>query len=166
MAAGGMTPPPREALLSTIGSLITKRYMERVPPCELPPPPLPPPPRKRSAKAKEVKPGSEEEAEMLRQQADAQRRQAYAAGGRRAAVVGSGGVGDPLAVGSLCRCRCVEGEGICGPRCMFGSVDTPVACPPCHPPIAQSASNCHGTVSPATAVAGGLATALVPASSS
>lgn len=73
---GGEAAPAPGVLLNQFRSLVMQRYIERVPPCTLPPPPQHVHPNARKKKAP-PKPGSEEEADMHREQADAALRHDY-----------------------------------------------------------------------------------------
>lgn len=69
-------PPDPEILANKFRSLVLERYIERAPPCSLPPPAQQVHPNARKKKAA-PKPGSEEEADLQREQSEAQQRQAY-----------------------------------------------------------------------------------------
>ncbi|KAL4446224.1 hypothetical protein ABPG77_003031 [Micractinium sp. CCAP 211/92] len=69
-------PPDPEILANKFRSLVLERYVERAPPCNLPPPTQQVHPNARKRKAA-PKPGSEEEADLQREQSEAQQRQAY-----------------------------------------------------------------------------------------
>ncbi|PSC73409.1 DNA-directed RNA polymerase III subunit RPC3 [Micractinium conductrix] len=73
---GEEAAPSADVLANKFRSLVIERYVERVPPCNLPPPAQQVHPNARKKKAA-PKPGSEEEADMHREQAEAAQRQLY-----------------------------------------------------------------------------------------
>ncbi|KAL4423849.1 hypothetical protein ABPG75_001150 [Micractinium tetrahymenae] len=73
---GEEPPPDPEVLANKFRSLVMERYVERVPPCNLPPPAQQVHPNARKKKAA-PKPGSEEEADLQREQSEVQQRQGY-----------------------------------------------------------------------------------------